>query len=190
MHAGVVVAALLPLANLALRAATDHLGADPVEDITHTTGNWALRLLLASLAVTPLRRLLGVPALAPLRRSVGLLAFLYATLHALTYVGLDQGFHWQLLVEDVLERRYVTAGFAAWLCLLPLAATSTRRSMRRLGGARWTNLHRLIHVAAPLACIHYFWLVKTDLLPPFVYSAILAVLWLARLSLPGKDAVR
>ena len=114
MHAGVVVAALLPLANLALRAATDHLGADPVEDITHTTGNWALRLLLASLAVTPLRRLLGVPALAPLRRSLGLLAFLYATLHALTYVGLDQGFHWQLLVEDVLERRYVTAGFAAW----------------------------------------------------------------------------
>jgi sulfoxide reductase heme-binding subunit YedZ len=186
----VVATALLPLANLALRAATDHLGADPVEDITHTTGDWALRLLLASLAITPLRRLLGLPALAPLRRSLGLLAFLYATLHALTYVGLDQGFHWEFLVEDVLERRYVTAGFAAWLCLLPLAATSTRRSMRRLGGARWTKLHRLIHVAAPLACVHYFWLVKTDLLPPLVYAAVLALLWLARLSLPGKDPVR
>ena len=175
-----VTAALLPLAYLALRAATDRLGADPVEDITHTTGAWALTLLLAALAITPLRRVFGLSTLAPLRRSLGLLAFLYATLHALTYVGLDQGFHWPLLVEDVLERRYVTAGFAAWLCLLPLAATSTRNALRRLGGERWKRLHRLVHLAAGLACLHYLWLVKADLLAPLAYTAVLGVLWIAR----------
>ena len=180
LHAGVVVAALLPLADLCLRAATDRLAADPVEDITLTTGDWALRLLLGSLAVTPLRRLLGYPQLIPLRRSLGLLAFLYASLHALTYVALDQGFDPKALVEDVLERRYITAGFAAWLCLLPLAATSTRSALRRLGGERWKRLHGLVHLAAGLACLHYLWLVKADLLPPLAYTAVLVVLWIAR----------
>lgn len=185
-----VLTALLPLADLGLRAAADRLGADPVEDITFTTGDWALRLLLASLAVTPLRRLLGYAWLAPLRRSLGLLAFLYATLHALTYVVLEQAFDWSALFEDVLERRYVMAGFAAWLCLLPLAATSTRRALRRLGGERWKRLHRLVHAAALLACLHYLWLVKADLLSPLCYAALLAALWLARLWLPGSRPLR
>jgi len=186
----VVLAALLPLADLGLRAVTDRLGADPVEDITFTTGDWALRLLLGSLAITPLRRLLGYAQLAPLRRSLGLLAFLYASLHGLTYIGLDQAFDPAALLEDVLERRYVTAGFAAWLCLLPLAATSTRRALRRLGGERWKRLHRLVHLAALLACLHYLWLVKADLLPPLAYATLLVALWAARLKLLSRGPLR
>ena len=185
-----ILAALLPLIALGVRAVTNRLGADPVEDVTFTTGDWALRVLLASLAVTPLWRLLGYAWLLPLRRSLGLLAFLYATLHALTYVGLDQAFDWRALFEDVLERRYVTAGFAAWLCLLPVAATSTRRALRRMGGARWRRLHRLVHLAALLACFHYLWLVKADPLLPLAYAALLAALWLARLPLPWKRVLR
>ena len=168
-------AAAAPLAWLIGRFVSDDLGANPIEEIAHTTGDWTLRLLLLSLAVTPARRLLHAPALAPLRRSFGLIAFGYAVLHALIYVGLDQGFAFRLLAEDVLERRYVTAGFAALLCLLPPALTSTRRAQRRLG-RRWRQLHRLVYAAAILGVIHYLWLVKADLRPPLAYAAVLALL--------------
>jgi sulfoxide reductase heme-binding subunit YedZ len=163
------------LAVLAARALTDGLGANPIEEVQHTTGAWSLRLLLLTLAVTPARRLLGWRWIAPLRRTLGLMAFATVTLHALTYVGLDQYFDWGALLEDVRERRYVTAGFAGFLCLLPLAATSTARMMKRLG-RRWTKLHRLAYVAAICGVVHYLWLVKADLRAPLVYAGILALL--------------
>jgi len=175
LHALVVAVALLPLAGLLAEGLLDRLGANPIEEITHTTGTSALRLLLLTLAVTPLRRLLGWSWAAPLRRTLGLLAFLYATLHMLTYVGLDQYFDWAAMLEDVSERRYVTAGALAYACLLPLALTSTRGMMRRLG-RRWQSLHRLVYLAAVAAIVHYVWLVKADLAPPLAHGAVLALL--------------
>jgi sulfoxide reductase heme-binding subunit YedZ len=177
----VIAAALtgVPLACLGVAGFCDELGANPIEEITHVTGNWTLRFLLASLAITPVRRAFDLPALAPLRRTFGLAAFSYATLHALTYVGLDQGFDWKLLIEDVSEHRFVTAGFGAWCCLLLLALTSTRRAMRRLG-RRWRQLHRLSYAAGVLGVVHYAWLVKADLLPPLAHAAVLAGLLAAR----------
>jgi len=182
-----VVIGAAPLAVLLSRLAADALGAHPIEEITHTTGDWTLRFLLASLAITPARRLLHLPALAPLRRSFGLAAFGYAVLHLLTYVVLDQGLAWSFVLEDVSERRYITAGFAAFICLLPLALTSNRRAQRRLG-ARWRKLHRLAYVAGVLGVVHYLWLVKADLLPPVAHGAILALLLASRLRVRPRTA--
>jgi sulfoxide reductase heme-binding subunit YedZ len=170
-----VCAVSLPLVVLLVTAVRGELGANPVEMITHVTGEWALRLLLLTLAVTPLRRLLGWSWLAPLRRTFGVAAFGYASLHFLTYVALEHFFDLELLLEDVLERRYVTAGLMALLCMAPLAATSTDAMVRRLG-RRWPVLHRLVYPAAIAAVAHFLWLVKADLLEPLVYAAILAFL--------------
>lgn len=172
----VFVACLLPLGWLAWRGATGELTANPIEDITHRTGDWALRLLLVTLAITPLRRLLGWSSLASYRRMLGLFAFFYATLHLSTYLVLDFFFAFDLILDDVIERRYVTAGFAGFMLLLPLALTSTTGMMRRLGGARWRQLHRLVYLAAVAGVVHYLWLVKLDTGPPLVYAAILALL--------------
>jgi sulfoxide reductase heme-binding subunit YedZ len=181
-----IVIGTLPVVSLAVSAFTDGLGANPVEQVTHVTGDWALRFLLLSLSVTPLRRLFGWSWAAPLRRTLGLTAFGYACLHYLIYLGLEHLFDWQLIVEDVLTRRYVWAGFAAFLCLVSLAVTSTRAMIRRLG-RRWVSLHRLVYLAAALGVIHFLWLVKSDLREPLLYAAVLALLlglrlwfWLAR----------
>jgi sulfoxide reductase heme-binding subunit YedZ len=182
VHAAVVALALAPLAGLGLGAARGALGANPVETITHVTGEWALRLLLACLAVTPLRR--GAPrlaALAPYRRTFGLLAFTYALLHAATFFALDLGFAFSLLGQEIAERPYVTLGFAGLVALLPLALTSTRAWQRRLG-RRWIALHRLVYLAAALAVAHFAWLVKKDLSEPLLYGAVLALLVGARLA--------
>ena len=165
----------LPAALLVVSALTDGLGANPVEQVTHVTGDWALRFLLLSLAVTPVRRLLGWSWAAPLRRTLGLVAFFYACCHYLIYLGLEHMFDWPMIVEDLLARRYVWAGFAALLCLVPLAATSTRAMMRWLG-RRWISLHRLVYLAAALGVIHFLWLVKSDLREPLVYAAVLVFL--------------
>jgi sulfoxide reductase heme-binding subunit YedZ len=175
-----VLAGCLPAAWLAATALYGDLGANPIETVTHVTGSWALNLLCVTLAVTPARRLLGWSWLAPLRRSFGLLAFGYACLHLLTFVGLDHFFDWDSIVEDVVERRFVTAGFAAFLCLAPLAATSTAGMMKRLG-RRWNVLHRLVYVAAALAVAHFWWLVKADEREPLVYAGLLALLLGTRL---------
>ena len=173
---GVAIAVgLLPLGGLALAAASGGLGANPIEKVTHETGEWALRLLLLTLAVTPMRRLFGWSWIAPLRRTFGLLAFTYATLHMLTWVVLDQFFDLRAMFEDVVERRFITAGATAFALLLPLAVTSTRAMMRRLG-RRWQMLHRGVYAAAVVAVIHFVWLVKADLLEPLAYAAILALL--------------
>lgn len=175
LHIAIVAALCAPALSLALSAWNGTLGANPIEKITHETGEWALRLLILTLAVTPLRRRFNLRWIAPLRRSFGLLAFFYASLHFLTYLVLDHFFDWALIVEDVLERRYVTVGFAAYLLLIPLALTSTRAMMRRLG-ARWTPLHRLIYATALLGALHFIWLVKADLLEPLLYAAVIVAL--------------
>ena len=174
-----VAAALVPLVWLGVSALRGELGANPVETLEHVTGGWTLRLLLATLAVTPARRAFGWAWLAPYRRTLGLLAFAYCTLHLGVYALVDLWGAWDTLVEDVLERPFVTAGFTAFLLLLPLAITSTRAWMRRLG-RRWIALHRLVYAAAVAGCLHFLWLVKADLREPLIYSAILGLLLLAR----------
>lgn len=177
---GVTVAlAAAPAVALAVRAAVSGLGANPIEEITHVTGEWSLRWLLLALAVTPLRRWLGWSWLAPLRRTAGLAAFTWVCLHFATWLLLDQALDFDAIAEDVVERRFIAAGFAGFLCLLPLAITSTRGWMKRLG-RRWVALHRLAYAAGVLGVVHYLWLVKADLLGPLVHGAILAALLAAR----------
>lgn len=138
-----------------------------------------MRFLLATLAITPLRRLLGFARLAPYRRTFGLIAFTYASLHFLTYAVLDLWGAWGTLFEDIAKRPYITVGFAGFAALIPLALTSTRASIKRLG-KRWVQLHRLVYAAAMAGCLHFLWLVKKDVREPLIYAAILAALFAAR----------
>jgi sulfoxide reductase heme-binding subunit YedZ len=175
------VACLWPLALLVYGAVTNTLGADPTANITFTTGYTTLLLLTLSLAVTPVRSL--SPRLAWLirfRRLLGLFAFFYGTLHLLTYVALYAGFDIHAMLADIEKRRFITMGVAAWLLLVPLAATSTNWSIRKLGGKRWQNLHRLVYLAAVCGIIHYWWQVKPGVLSPLRLTIVLAVLLLAR----------
>jgi sulfoxide reductase heme-binding subunit YedZ len=171
---------LVPLALLIWRTLDGSIGPNPVQAITHGTGDWALRLLLVTLAVTPLRSLTGWAWLVRLRRMLGLYAFFYAALHFTTYLWLDQWFDWQAIVADIVKRPYITVGFAALVLMLPLAVTSSNGWMKRLG-PRWKQLHRLVYAIGGLAVLHYLWLVKADLLEAVVYAVVLAVLLAARL---------
>ncbi len=175
------LACLLPLGQLIWRAVTNTLGADPTATITFATGLAALRLLTISLAVTPVRRLSPrLNWLIRFRRLLGLFAFFYASLHLLTYVALYAGFDINTMAADVAKRRYITVGLAAWLLLLPLAATSTNWAIRKLGGKRWNRLHKLVYLAAVCGVVHYWWQVKTGVLAPLGITLVLAVLLLAR----------
>jgi len=186
----VFIACLVPLAWLLWRffGATPRdmstwgvgLGANPIEKITHATGDWTIRFLLITLSITPLRKLLSVPALIKLRRMLGLFAFFYACLHFTTYIWLDKFFNLHEMLLDIAKRKFITVGFAAFVLLIPLALTSTTGWIRRLGGKRWQALHRLIYVSAILGVIHYLWLVKADIRKPLMDGAILAVLLLYR----------
>lgn len=155
--------------------ASDALGADPVAEIEHRLGLWALRLLLLTLAVTPLRQLTGWSVLLRFRRMLGLYAFAYASLHFAAYLGLDLRGYWTQVFGEIVKRPYITVGFLAWLLLVPLAATSTRGWMRRLG-RHWGQLHRLVYVVAVLAVLHFWWLVKADVRAPLLYAALVALL--------------
>jgi sulfoxide reductase heme-binding subunit YedZ len=173
----VFTAALLPLAGLLAGAAgvrAFRLGANPVETIQDTTGLWALRFLLLTLAMTPLRRLTGQAWPLQFRRMLGLFAFAYAALHFANYLLLDRTLNFSEIVPDVLKRPFITIGFAALLLLVPLAVTSTAGWRRRLG-ARWIALHRAVYPIAILVCWHFWWQVKKDVTEPLVYAAILAV---------------
>ena len=172
----VFIAALLPLAWLVWKAAQNDLGANPVEYITHATGDCAMIFLLSSLAITPLRKLTKFPDLIRFRRMLGLYAFFYASLHLLTFVGLDHHFAWAEVLPDVYKRPFVTAGFTAWLLMVPLALTSTTWSIRKLGGKNWQRLHWLVYFSAIAAVVHYWWLVKKDITDPLIYAVILGVL--------------
>lgn len=166
---------LTPLALLVWRALSDGLGANPVEAIVHFTGSWALRLLLVTLAVTPLRRLSGQPWLIRFRRMLGLFAFFYALLHFAAYLILDRALVWEDITTDLTKRPYILVGFTALLLLVPLAVTSTRGWIKRLG-RHWVTLHRIVYVIAILAVLHFLWLVKADTLEPLINAAVLAVL--------------
>jgi len=156
------------------------LGINPVETLQHTTGDWTLRFLVFTLAITPLRRTFKLPELIRYRRMLGLFAFFYVVLHFLTYLGPDQSFNFSGMWDDVAKRKFVTVGFAAFVLLIPLAATSTAGMIRRLGGKRWQALHRLIYICAILGVIHYYWLVKSDVRKPLFYGALVAILLLWR----------
>jgi len=177
----VFIACLLPLGLLVWDAFHDGLGANPIEAISHRTGDWTLRLLLITLAVTPARRLLGWAWAPRLRRMLGLFVFFYACLHFLTWLVLDQFFDWGEIVKDIAKRPYISVGFTAYVLLLPLALTSTRGMMRRLG-RHWARLHRLVYVIAVLGVLHYAWQVKADYRLPIVYAVILALLLGERLA--------
>lgn len=170
--------ALIPLAHLAVGLALlpEWLGANPAEFINRATGDWTLRFLLLTLAVTPLRKLTGWHPLARLRRMLGLYAFFYGVLHLSSYVSFDHAFDVLEIVKDIGKRPFITVGFATLMLMLPLATTSTDAMVRRLGGKRWLALHRLVYLVAPLGVLHFWWMVKKDVTEPAIYAGVLALL--------------
>lgn len=177
---------LIPLARLIALGLTGGLGADPAEAATRSTGTWTLNFLLLTLAVTPLRKLTGWQWLGRLRRIVALYSFFYACLHLGTYLVFDQFFDWPGIVKDVGKRPYIAAGFFAFLLLVPLAVTSTDAMIRRLGGHRWQQLHRLVYLIAIAGVFHYLWLVKRDITGPAWYIVTLCLLLCARMMVSRK----
>lgn len=176
----IFVACLGPLGRLAWRGFHGELGANPIEAITHGTGDWTLTFLLITLSVTPLRRITRQYWLIGLRRMFGLFAFFYGTLHLMTYVWLDKFFDWHEMLHDIGKRRFITAGMTAFALMIPLALTSSKWAIRKLG-KRWQVLHRLIYASAAAGVIHYLWLVKADKKKPLEYGFVLGVLLLYRL---------
>jgi sulfoxide reductase heme-binding subunit YedZ len=186
-----------PLARLGWKAYAGLLGANPVEVVTHSTGDWTLIFLVVTLSITPLRKLTGQLWLIRYRRLFGLLAFFYATLHFLTYIWLDKFFDLDEMLADVAKRRFITVGFTGFVLLIPLALTSTQGWIRRLGGKRWQALHRLIYVSAMAGVVHYWWLVKADVRKPEQYAFLLFALlgyrlvqWIRRRSVAKKPTSR
>lgn len=174
------VLGLVPLAIILFDTFTDRLGANPVEALSHRTGEWALKFLVLVLLVTPLRKLFDWSRLVPLRRMLGLYAFFYACLHVFVYVVLDRSMLFSEIITDIGKRPYITVGFAVFLMLVPLAITSTNGMIRRLGGRRWKRLHRLVYPAAIGAVLHFLWLVKSDIREPLAYVVLVAALLLYR----------
>src|SRR5205809_5314355 len=172
----VFVLCLGPLAVLVWKGFHELLGANPVDVITLTTGKWTLVFLLITLSITPVRKLAALPWLIRFRRMVGLYAFFYGCLHLTTYVWLDKFFDVPEMLHDIVKRRFITAGMTAFTLMLPLALTSTTGWIRRLGGKRCQNLHRLIYFSAAAGVIHFIWLVKADLRQPFTFGAVLVAL--------------
>jgi sulfoxide reductase heme-binding subunit YedZ len=179
----VFAACLVPFAILVWRGFHGDLTADPVQFVTHTTGDWTIRFIVITLAITPLRKILHLPQLIRFRRMLGLFAFFYVCLHFTTWIWLDKQFVWSEMWKDVEKRRFITVGFTAFVLLIPLAITSTAGWIRRLGGKRWQKLHRLIYVTAVLGVIHYYWLVKSDVRKPVFYGFLVAILLAWRIAI-------
>lgn len=172
----VFVLSLAPLFWLLWRAYNNRLTANPIEFITHYTGDWTLRFIVFTLFITPLRKNLNLPDLIRYRRMIGLFAFFYASLHFLTYLVIDKFFDWREILTDIGKRTYITVGFAGLLMLMALAVTSTAGWIRRLGGKRWQLLHRLIYLAVVCGVVHYYWSVKSDVRDPVFYGILAALL--------------
>ena len=177
------LAALYPLTALSTKIVFDPLalGANPAETILRSTGDWTLRFLLLTLAITPLRRITLIGGLIRFRRLLGLFAFFYGLVHLGCYIAFDRYFVLSEITADIIKRPFITVGFAALVLMIPLALTSTRAAVMRLGGARWQDLHRLVYVVAILAVLHFWWLVKRDVTEPLIYAAILAALFAYRI---------
>jgi methionine sulfoxide reductase heme-binding subunit len=193
----IFLACLAPLARLVWRGFHAELGANPIEAITHFTGDCTLTFLLITLAVSPVRRLTRQYWLIGWRRMLGLFAFFYGTLHMMTWLWLDKFFDPHEMLADIVKRRFITAGMTAFTLMIPLALTSTRLAIRKLGGKRWQALHRLIYFSAAAGVIHYIWLVKADLRKPLEYASVLAVLlgyrvvaWVSSKTKEGAGAAR
>lgn len=180
LKAIVFVACLIPITLLVWAAASQQLSANPLEDIRDTTGIWTLRLLIATLCITPIRRLTGWHGLIRLRRMLGLFAFFYGVLHYVSYVWLDKFFNITSMAEDLMKRPFIMAGYASFAMLVPLAVTSTKKWIVRLGGRRWQLLHRLIYLSTAAGIAHYFWRVKLDVQAPIIYGLVLTLLLAAR----------
>src|SRR5512144_1644839 len=183
---------LMPLVWLGLLAVAGGLGVNPIETVNRSLGDWALRLLLISLAVSPAKEIFGAPLLMRFRRMLGLFAFFYVALHLSSWIGLDQFFAWRHIWADIVKRPFITLGMLAFLTLLPLAATSTAGMVKRLGAKRWKRLHMLVYPAAALAVFRYFMMVKADVREPLIYAAVLAVLlgWRAMARWPRRRPTR
>jgi sulfoxide reductase heme-binding subunit YedZ len=166
---------LAPLAWLGWRGWNQDLSANPIEFITRYTGDWTLRFLVFTLAITPVRKLLGLPDLIKFRRMIGLFAFFYGCLHFTTYIWLDKFFDLAEMLHDVAKRPFITAGFTAFVLMIPLAITSTTGWIRRMGGKRWQMLHRLVYISAAAGVIHYYWLVKSAVQRPIFYGVLVAI---------------
>ncbi len=177
----VFLTCLGPMVWLTWLAFTDGLSPNPIDDITDTTGRWTLRFLLITLSVTPLRKITGWNSLIRFRRMLGLFAFFHGFLHFTTWFVLDQFFAFGDMVQDVIARPFITVGFTGFVLMIPLAITSTKKWIARLGGKRWQMLHRLIYVSAAAGVLHYLWIVKADIRRPLAYGAVLAVLLAFRL---------
>ncbi len=171
----------LPLVRLIIAWYRDDLTANPIEFLTHSTGTWALVILLASLSITPLRKIKALNWIIKFRKMLGLYAFLYVCLHFTIYIVLDHFFDWARIGQDIAKRPYVTVGFAAFVMLVPLALTSNKFSIRKLTGKRWQQLHWLVYPAAICGVVHYYWLVKADITQPAIYALILLLLFGIRL---------
>jgi sulfoxide reductase heme-binding subunit YedZ len=184
LKAIVFLVALLPLGKLVVGALLfpDWLGANPAEFITRATGDWTLRFLLITLAVTPLRRATGWNALLRFRRMLGLYAFFYGVVHFSSFISFDHVFDIGEILKDIVKRPFITVGFTMLVLMIPLAVTSTNAMVRRLGGRRWQLLHRLVYVIAPLGVLHFWWMVKLDVTEPAIYAAILTLLLGVRLA--------
>jgi sulfoxide reductase heme-binding subunit YedZ len=182
LRVGAWLLGLFPGARLLWRTGAGDLGANPIEELLHRTGDWALILLLAALAVTPLRIVTKWNPVTRVRRTLGLFAFAYVTSHFLIWLLLDQTLDFEFILEDIADRPFITVGFTAWLLLIPLAVTSTKGWIRRLG-RRWQLLHRLVYVAGTLGVIHFYWKVKADTRWPWVAIGVLVVLLATRV--PG-----
>ena len=184
----VFIVCFIPAAWLLFAVLTDRLSADPIKDITQDTGSWALRLLLVTLCITPLRKLTGWSSVIRYRRMLGLFAFFYGFLHFLTYVWLDQFFSVSDMLRDVYKRPFITAGFTGFIVMVPLAITSTKNWIMRLGGKRWQLLHRLTYISGIAGVLHYLWLVKSDVERPLIYGVLLSFLLGFRVfqSLPSR----
>lgn len=184
----VFVLCLLPLAWLTFALFTDRLGANPIEALTRDTGEWALRLLLVTLSMTPLRRFMGWSWPLRIRRMLGLFAFFYACVHLTTYLWLDQFFDWSGIWGDILKRPFITVGMLSFALLLPLAVTSNRFMIRRLG-RNWARLHRLVYIIPALVVLHFWWLVKADVREPLIYALLFLFLMLLRWRPPVRRSV-
>lgn len=172
----VFVAALSPFGILMYNFFTDSLSANPLDDITDTTGTWTLRFLMITLTITPLTKITGYGIISQLRRMLGLFAFYYGAMHFMTYLWFDKFFEWEEILADVPKRPFITVGFTSLVLMTPLALTSWDRMVKWMGGKRWKRLHRLVYVVAVGGVIHYLWLVKADIQRPVIYGIILTLL--------------
>jgi methionine sulfoxide reductase heme-binding subunit len=190
LKVGVWTVCLTPLALLAWRAWNDDLTANPISFITNTLGDWTFRLLLASLALTPLRLVTGMGWQMSLRRLLGLFAFFYAALHFSVWIFLDHFFNWGQMAADIVKRPYITVGMLALTGLIPLAATSTTGMIKRLGARNWKRLHRIVYLVGICAALHFLWLAKVGRTDQYVYAAIVALVLGIRLWDAVRRAVR